>query len=105
MEPCTVWVERSQQTAAARTAEQETLAGRIVHPGLAAHLFASPRVTVESYCQAYGSHLTEHLRGLGVKGIKQCLTVLTTGTGIKESEVLPHHWATIGDLLRTYLHL
>jgi SAM-dependent methyltransferase len=85
--------------------EHETLAGRLVHPGLAAHLFASPMVTVESYCQAYGSHLTEHLHGLGVKGIRQCLAVLTAGTGIKDSEVLPHQWATIGELLRTYADL
>ncbi len=82
----------------------EELIDRIPCEGMAAHLFASPLITVESYCEAYGQHLTAHLRDLGIAGVRQCLTVLTEGEGTVQIEVLPHQWANIGDLVSTYFH-
>ena len=73
----------------------EALVDRIPHAGMRARLFASPPITVESYCQSYGWELEEHFSQMGIVGVRQCLAVLSHGCGVEEREVLPHEWREI----------
>lgn len=79
----------------------EALADRIPHADMQARLFASPLVTVESYCQSYGVELKEHFKRMGIVGIRQCLAVLKHGSGIEVHQVLPQEWLAIPDQLAT----
>jgi len=81
-------------------AEGELLAERIPAEHMHAQLFASPMITRESYCEAYGQELRPHFETMGITGIRQCLTVLTHGHGIDEHEVLPHQWACLGGWIK-----
>ena len=73
----------------------EALADRIPHAGMLARLFALPAITPESYCQSYGTELQEHFRQMGIVGVRQCLTVLSHGSGLVQRQVLPHEWQGI----------
>ncbi len=73
----------------------EELSGRIPPAGMRARMFASPLITIESYCQSYGAELEEHFKLMEIVGVRQCLTVLCHGSGFEAQEVLPHQWREV----------
>ena len=72
--------------------EGESLRDRIPTT-LRTSLFRSPPLTLESYAQIYGADLQPHLVSLGITGIRQCLAIFESGSGVTEREVLPHQWS------------